>query len=615
MSLLSFESIRKDYIPVFMNHLLFAAVKPGMDGEPCANASGNSVGYCMEMVEPNHILIKSSFELVDDSAWVYPIFDVRLQKPQAVFRQGFGLGGPSGFLSPDEVIAQKIIYSYGMLVLKYEDGYMAFYGDSHTQYNNRFDIRADFREENPVFRLSAGFAVEHTARGGELPGIHLFFDECLETVLAHVAKAIAAPLSPPVPETPAYNWCSWYYYYNNFSYDQLEAFLKGLNALDPKVPIKYVQIDAGYFPSAGDWLEPNSLWPDGLKRAFDLIRSYGYLPGIWIAPFMVGSRSRLFSEHSGWMLKAADQSYVTEWKWYNEPKVWGYQDEEYYVLDTSVPEAMAYLRQVFKTLREWGAEFFKTDFMLWGIQPSHKVLRHAPGQTSVAYYRELMTMIREEIKDSYWLGCIAPFLPSLGFVNGMRIAGDVGAQWNGEGFGPEGMIGELIADNYFNGIYWQNDPDAVILRDYHVFLKDHEIKALALLQAMSGGMVYTSDELGRIASDRLDLFRLIEPDVIRKPRLPFITKQSKVLVLHQAIDACRHAILLFNPGERDETFYYKMIDVTGEEALFTRDFYGGAVSEGKEALIGGVLKAHDCVLLLAHKEQPVTQEIRNLWKW
>ncbi len=30
------------------------------------------------------------------------------------------------------------------------------------------------------------------------------------------------------------------------------------------------------------------------------------------------------------------------------------------------PEAMAYMKHVFTTLRKWGAGMFKTDFMLWG---------------------------------------------------------------------------------------------------------------------------------------------------------------------------------------------------------------------------------------------------------
>ena len=46
---------------------------------------------------------------------------------------------------------------------------------------------------------------------------------------------------------------------------------------------------------------------------------------------MVGNRSRLFAEHPDWILYDLNGNPVTPWIMDNEPKVWGYQDEEYYV--------------------------------------------------------------------------------------------------------------------------------------------------------------------------------------------------------------------------------------------------------------------------------------------
>ncbi|MGE5557992.1 MAG: hypothetical protein ACM3WV_05195 [Bacillota bacterium] len=55
-------------------------------------------------------------------------------------------------------------------------------------------------------------------------------------------------------------------------------------------------------------------------------------------------------------------------------------------MDTSHPEAFAYLRHVFRTLRKWGAVFYKIDFLDWGFKDSTKVKRHAPGKTSMQYF-------------------------------------------------------------------------------------------------------------------------------------------------------------------------------------------------------------------------------------
>ena len=68
---------------------------------------------------------------------------------------------------------------------------------------------------------------------------------------------------------------------------------------------------------------------------------------------------------------------VRPWITDNEPKPWGYQDEEYYCLDTSHPEAMAYMKMYLKHFTAGGAEMFKTDFMLWGLQDSSRVKEHA----------------------------------------------------------------------------------------------------------------------------------------------------------------------------------------------------------------------------------------------
>ena len=161
------------------------------------------------------------------------------------------------------------------------------------------------------------------------------------------------------------------------------------------------------------------------------------------------------------------------------------------MLDTSHPEALAYLKTVFETMRSWGFRLFKTDFMLWNMQDSSKVCRYGKGKTSVEILRDTLQVIREAIgEESYLLGCIAPFLPFIGYADGMRIAGDVGAQWNGA-YSPENLLREITADNYFQQIYWQNDPDGVMLRDFDNFLTSREIRSLALLQAISGGVVTT----------------------------------------------------------------------------------------------------------------------------
>ncbi|WP_234946056.1 glycoside hydrolase family 36 protein [Caldanaerobius fijiensis] len=352
------------------------------------------------ITDGEQIVIESTlFGFSQAPRWFYPVFQAEIEGIRGLYRQGFGLGGPSGYTDIDELEGkEEKADSFGMIALQGKNVWTYFFAKSHDRFMNRYDVQCISRDEVHK-RFSAGFRLENIPDAAiELPSIYVFCDENLERGLENTAKMIGSAMNARNVQPPAYHWCSWYYLYNNLSQSILEEYLKGFAKIEPPLGIKYIQIDAGYFKSAGDWLDHNHLWPDGLKAAFEIIKKYGFKPGIWIAPFMVGNRSELYKDHPDWVLYTKDGKPVTPWKWYNEPKVWGYRDEEYYVLDTSHPEAMEYIRKVFRTMREWGAEFFKTDFMLWGIQDSSKVKRFKPGKTSIEYFRKN----RRESSPIHW---------------------------------------------------------------------------------------------------------------------------------------------------------------------------------------------------------------------
>ena len=235
-------------------------------------------------------------------------------------------------------------------------------------------------------------------------------------------------------QPPAFFWSSWYHAYETMDEAMLEENLTGIRA--EGVPFQYIEVDAGYTPHLGDWLTPNHRWPHGLQKAAETILDAGFQPGIWVAPFIVGDRSSLYREHPDWVLHGPDGEPVVQLRCYTEPKLWGNPDGEYYVLDTSHPGALGYIEDVFRRLRGWGFTLFKTDFMLWNMHDSSTVRRYDPALTSVEILRRTLAAIRNAIgEDSYLLGCIAPFMPFIGYADGMRLAGDCGAQW-AEPYGP-----------------------------------------------------------------------------------------------------------------------------------------------------------------------------------
>lgn len=527
------------------------------------------------------------------------------------FAQGLGMEGPSGCYKIQDTVRE----SYGLLALYELDEILLFFVKDHSHYVNRYTVgklqRIFHQREISVM---CGFDLEGTA-GNHLELPPVFIRESSGTSLNYVlrscASAIAETMHARQIQPPAFHWCSWYYHYQNMSQSILEEYVKNFPEAAPG--LRYIQLDAGYCPSLGDWLLPNHLFPEGLAKASMTILKAGYLPGIWIGPFMAGDHSVLYRDHPDWILRDLRGNPVTRIRSYNEPKVWGNPDGNYYVLDTSHPKAMEYLRSVFRTLHQWGFRLFKTDFMLWNMIDSSQVKRYDPSRTSVEILRDTLEMIREEIgEESYLLGCIAPFLPFIGYADGMRIAGDVGAQWEGA-YGPVNLLRELQADHYFQNLYWQNDPDSVLLREFDIFLKPHEIESLALLQAISGGVVTTSDPIHCLTEERKKLFHFLRPDKVRRTAFfPFLGEDRVDICCTHCLDQ-GNLLFTMNPSEEERTFVYDLTELFPEKKWHVfRRHRGSYETEGSRLILS--LKPHDSALFFL-TEDPMEKEPDNLWNW
>jgi hypothetical protein len=128
-------------------------------------------------------------------------------------------------------------------------------------------------------------------------------------------------------------------------------------------------------------------------------------------------------------------------------------------------------------------------------------------------------------------------------------------------------------------------------------------------------MVYTSDPLGKIAPERLELFRFVQPDVIRKPHVPFMDKGEELVVLHHSLEEGRHIILLFNPTGKTLTAYYDFKELAEIDSMYTQQWNSGKISAQKEKYAAGRIPAHDCLLIFGDENRPVNETIKNLWKW
>jgi alpha-galactosidase len=272
----------------------------------------------------------------------------------------------------------------------------------------------------------------------------------LWAALAEWADALArrAGVQSIRPVEPG--WCTWYQYFKDVTEDHVLENLASMSRLDLGVAV--VQIDDGYQVEIGDWLDRSPRFPRPLEELAGRIRSEGRRAGIWTAPLLVGSRSKLAAEHPDWLVGDADAGH----NW----------DQPLGALDVTHPDAAAHLQHVFRTLTDWGFDYFKIDFVYAGALDG----RRRSDSTGLAAYREAVRLIREAIgPQATLLGCGAPILPSVGLYDAMRISPDVGPLYEPRD-GDLGAPSQLSAVHtgraraFQHGRFWVNDPDCLIVR-------------------------------------------------------------------------------------------------------------------------------------------------------
>ncbi len=386
-----------------------------------------------------------------------------------------------------------------------------------------------------------------------------------------VKKANGITLSKPTTT----GWCSWYYDYFWFSGEILERHLEKFAPYKDLLNLNVFVIDANHFEHLGDWLWPDAKFPRGMKHYASLISEAGYIPGIWIGPWMVADRSRVFRDHKDWLCRDENGVLIEFMNPLGEDNVWGYRSKIHYCLDTSNPEAFEYLRNVFRTYYEWGFRYFKTDFMFWGSMDrfeggwyhdgvnKHNLIadkserpliqRHTPGKTRMEYFTDVLRMIREEIgPESIWLGCGQPVWASVGYVDCMRVSRDVGARWVAHN-SPKELLNDLALRNFTNRRFYEVDPDCVLLRTWETKITETEATTLALLMGVAQGMVMTSDYVDECPEHRISLFKFLMGENDKIEFRPLLLGRENDLIIYGGTrnDNGMGIVFICNAGETE----------------------------------------------------------------
>lgn len=324
-------------------------------------------------------------------------------------------------------------------------------------------------------------------------------------------------------------WTSWYYYYNSITEDII---LENLDAFSRRnIPIDVFQIDDGFQKAVGDWLTPNNKFKNGMKHLADKIKSSGYKPGIWVAPFICEKNSDLFNNHVDWVLRDTEGKMVQAG--YNS--LWS---GEYYTLDFYNEDFRTYLRDVFKCiLVEWGYEIVKLDF-LYAIAAEPRA-----DKTRGQIMREAMNFLREVCGDKIILGCGVPLTAAFGLVEYCRVGSDVALTWEAEKQKTQNFrernstINSMISTigrRGLNGRAFYNDPDVFILRSTNNEMTFNQRYSLFLINLIFGGLVFTSDNINEYSDQEMDIYLSSFP--LKDKRIKSVVSNGECHIIEFSID-------------------------------------------------------------------------------
>ncbi len=342
-------------------------------------------------------------------------------------------------------------------------------------------------------------------------------------------------------------YTSWYNYFQKIDEKIILRDLEGLATVEDNASI--FQIDDGFEPAVGDWLEPNQTkFPNGMKYLADAIHAKGYKAGLWLAPFNAQKSSKLLAAHPDWFLKKPNGKIALG------VANWGGA----YTLDIYHPEARAYIKQVFNVvLNTWGFDLVKLDFLYSACENPRN------GKTRGQLMCEAMDFLRECCGDKLILGCGVPLGAAFGKVDACRISCDVDLKYPGRYYGEmlhvnneipsaRNAINSTIFRRHLNGRVFANDPDVFFLRENNLKYNMDQKKLLARINSMFGSVLFVSDDINKY------------DDTAREILLKTFKKPNIMITSAEYIDRAEIKIVYMEEGKRKSLTFN--ID-TGENDL------------------------------------------------
>ena len=408
---------------------------------------------------------------------------------------------------------------------------------------------------------------------------------------AYADRAARAMAVKPIDATKnVTGYCTWYYYYAGVTEKDFLENLEALKKNRTPYAAQYVQIDDGYQTFQGDWLDQDPSWPTPLKEIGKRITDAGMRAGIWTMPMLASTASRVYREHPDWFVRREDGAVLEISGWSPPP------DNLWVCLDATQEAVREHLTNVFQTFRSWGFSYFKMDGLCFGLPRGR---RSDPDATPVSAFRLALKTIRDAVPDATLLGCCPPYMPLLGLVDHCRTSPDTSRYFHPQ-LPPRNCDYQAGAPCIANALhatesrfwwldrFFRGDPDTLMARQDNAFYTIGEAR-ISVMTGILTGVCITSDHLGTIAPDRLELLgraaRYRLRDAMPADWKPYRWPQ----IFTGTVDG-KKAAAVINDSDETITYDFAQLELTGtaEEVLQPLGECTGSLT----------LPAHDAALLI-----------------
>ncbi len=403
----------------------------------------------------------------------------------------------------------------------------------------------------------------------------------------------------PAAAEPEAGWCSWYHFFQDIDEPKMQANLNALQSIRKNIPLKLFQIDDGFEAQIGDWFEFSAGFPQGVAPLAAKIRAAGLTPGLWLAPFILHSKSKLAKKRK-WLLRN---------RWglpVNAGFVWNNFNK---ALDLTRPEALAYVVDVVQTAaREWDFSYLKLDFLYAAALKTARY--HDRTRTRAQVLRMGLESIRQAVgPDVTLLGCGLPLGSAVGVFDAMRISADVAPGWAPEMEGrafflpqepnfpaTRNALQNILSRAMFHKRWWINDPDCLMIRpDSNLTLA--EVRTLAAVIALTGGALLLSDDLPGLPGERLGIAEVLLPLIGKRPQiLDVFDSHHPGLIRLDLANASRnwHLLGVLNWADTPQA---RRVDLRrwgfAADSYFAREFWQGETQQVADGLLNtGLIPAH-----------------------